>query len=525
MFNSLQTETVIDQVAESIIGNKVTPIVADYKIVADIAVPPNYVFVGWSSSAKHLVPQIFGKTPSRVTALDIGFGRGDMGNIIKHDPLCRDWVVDGIDGFYRTCCNVPLFENRVYRNVWHGLVQDLDRATLESYDLICFFDVIEHLDAATAKKVLTDLLTWMKPDCKLAIGTPLWFLIQSHGEEGDLEPHLCGIPVTSLLDLSPVLYNINKTYLVGTFILDKSSLAHIDKFVPTTDRSFDEAAGIKLVKRNGLVIDGDWHQIPALELAANVTAPPAPGGLQKIVENYNIVADIVTPPNYSFVGGSSSAKHLIPLMFGETARSISVLDIGFGTGHLGTVVKNHALCGDWAVDAIDGFYRTCCNVPLFENRIYRNVWHGLVQDLDRATLQSYDLICLFDVIEHLDAATAKKVLTDLLTWMKPDCKLAIGTPLWFLLQGHAEEGDLEPHLCGIPVTSLLNLSPSMYNISKYYLVGTFILGKSSLAHVHKFEPTTDRSFDEAAGRVLVEQHGLVINDQWNEVPVASNLVA
>jgi 2-polyprenyl-3-methyl-5-hydroxy-6-metoxy-1,4-benzoquinol methylase len=394
-------------------------------------------------------------------------------------------------------------------------VQDLDRATLESYDLICFFDVIEHLDAPTAKKVLTDLLTWMKPDCKLAIGTPLWYLVQTHGEEGDLEPHLCGVPVTSLTDLAPALYNINKTYLVGTFILDKSSLAHIDKFEPTTDKSFDEAAGLALVNRHGLLIDNAWHTLTDPRPVPTVTPPPEPYRLRTIVENYKIVADIAVPPNYQFVGGSSSAKHLIPTVFGEAARPVNVLDIGFGTGNLGSVVKGHALSRDWEVDAIDGFYRTCCNVPLFESGIYRTVWHGLVQDLDRDTLASYDLICLFDVIEHLDAATAKEVLKNLLTWMKPDCKLAIGTPLWFLLQGHAEEGDLEPHLCGIPVTSLLKLSPSMYNISKHYLVGTFILDKGSLAHIDKFEPTSDRTFNEAAGRALVEQHGLLINDQWN----------
>ncbi len=518
MRDNVKTKKIRKASVEAAPASKVTAIVADYKIVADIAVPPDYVFVGWSSSAKHLVPKVFGDTPRPVTALDIGFGRGDMGNHIKQDPLCKDWVIDGIDGFYRTCCNVPLFENCVYRNVWHGLVQDLDRARLETYDLICFFDVIEHLDASTAKRVLTDLLTWMKPDCKLAIGTPLWFLVQSHGEEGDLEPHLCGVPVTSLLNLAPVLYNINKTYLVGTFILDKSSLAHIDKFEPTTDRAFDEAAGLALVKRHGLIIDERWHQVSDGTPAAAVTPPPQPVTLKTIVENYKIVADIAVPPNYAFVGGSSSAKHLIPLVFGETPRPVSVLDIGFGTGNLGTVLKNHALSRDWAVDAIDGYYRTCCNIPLFESGVYRTVWHGLVQHLDRDTLASYDLICFFDVIEHLDAATAREVLKNLLTWMKPDAKLAIGTPLWYLLQGHAEEGDLEPHLCGIPVTSLLSLSPSLYNISRHYLVGTFILDKSSLAHIDKFEPTSDRAFNEAAGRVLVEQHGLVINDQWNLVP-------
>ncbi len=245
--------------------------------------------------------------------------------------------------------------------------------------------------------------------------------------------------------------------------------------------------------------------------------------LTKIVENYEIVADVIAPPGYQFVGSSSSAKPIIPELFGAADRNISVLDIGFGTGHLGAVVKNDPRSRHWKVDAIDGFYRTCCNVPLFEARVYRNVWHGLVQELDREMLASYDLICFFDVIEHLDVELAKQVLVDILTGMKSSCKLAIGTPLWYLLQGHAEEGDLEPHLCGIPVTSFLDLKPTLYSVSPHYLVGTFILEKSSLDHIDKFRPTADRTFNEAAGRTLVEQYGLVIDHHWHPVDELDSL--
>jgi hypothetical protein len=90
MRDSTKTKKVRRAVIESAPVSKVTPIVADYQIVADITVPPGYEFVGWSSSAKHLVPQIFGKTPRPIAVLDIGFGRGDMGNHIKQDPLCKD---------------------------------------------------------------------------------------------------------------------------------------------------------------------------------------------------------------------------------------------------------------------------------------------------------------------------------------------------------------------------------------------------------------------------------------------------
>jgi hypothetical protein len=240
-----------------------TKIVEDYKIVADIVAPPGYQFVGWSSSNKNNLSTFFDDPAGTITVLDIGFGAGHLGTTIKADPRSRHWHVDGVEGFYRTCCNVPLFETGTYRHVWHGLAQELGADMLASYDLICFFDVIEHLEADLAKQVLIDLLSSMKEGAKLAIGTPLWFLPQGHGEDGDLEPHLCGIPVTSFLDLKPSHYSVSPHYLVGTFLLDKSCLKHIDKFVPTSDRGFNEAAGKELVVKHDLIIDHDWHPIEA----------------------------------------------------------------------------------------------------------------------------------------------------------------------------------------------------------------------------------------------------------------------
>jgi 2-polyprenyl-3-methyl-5-hydroxy-6-metoxy-1,4-benzoquinol methylase len=234
---------------------RIKPIVRNYQLVKELP-PGNYNFTGNSVGLKEIVAHIFADPARDVSLLDIGFGLGELGRIVKTNPPTQHWQVDGIDGFWDSCCNAELFARGHYRNVWHGLAQDLPMQDLRAYDLICLFDVIEHLDAVMAKKLLADLLDSLGPTSKLVISTPLWFWPQAHQNAADLEEHLIGIPAQSLLALAPVMYHIHPKFLVGTFVLTRASIPLIDHFVPISDPNFNWSAGMAHLESLGQKADG-----------------------------------------------------------------------------------------------------------------------------------------------------------------------------------------------------------------------------------------------------------------------------
>jgi len=234
----------------SIDQKKLALIVKDYKICCEIF-PYEGVITGTSVALKSIIGYIFSNMIESKTLLDIGFGRGELGLIVKNNPSTTHWSIDGIDGFIRTCSNVDLFEKRIYRNIWHGLAQDLTSAQLASYDLLCLFDVIEHLKIEEAKDLLRLLLLSLGEGSRLVISTPLWFMPQEHDVDGDLEVHEFGVPASSMFDLHPTMYHVEPDFLVGTFVYEKSSSKYIENFKPINDPSFDFSAGLK-----NLIISG-----------------------------------------------------------------------------------------------------------------------------------------------------------------------------------------------------------------------------------------------------------------------------
>ncbi len=229
-------------------------IVSDYRIVADIP-PTDHPFNGNSAAAKEIIKHVFPDNAVPRTVLDIGFGIGELARTLKTDPSTQHWHVDGIDGFAETCRNVELFKKGWYRNVWHGLAQDIPAAELASYDVLCLFDVIEHLDADTAKQLLKSLLAALGENSRLVISTPLWFYPQDHNREGDLEEHLIGVPGRSMLAMQPAMYLISSSFLIGNFVFTKDSLQYIDAFQPTTDRSFGYREGMQHLAELGVKAD------------------------------------------------------------------------------------------------------------------------------------------------------------------------------------------------------------------------------------------------------------------------------
>jgi len=249
------------------------PIVTDYRVVADLP-PSDHPFNGNSVAAKEIVKYVFSDNTAQRSVLDIGFGVGELARIVKSDPATRHWHVDGIDGFEETCRNSGLFTKGWYRNVWHGLAQDIDPGRLAPYDLLCLFDVIEHLDPATAKRLLGTLLESLGPNSRLVVSTPLWFHPQDHHRAGDLEKHLIGVPARSLLAMQPSMYLISPQFLIGNFVFTKDSLRHIDQFQSTTDRSFSLREGLAQLAVLGVQADNVLKVVRDPAPAAEATQAP-----------------------------------------------------------------------------------------------------------------------------------------------------------------------------------------------------------------------------------------------------------
>jgi 2-polyprenyl-3-methyl-5-hydroxy-6-metoxy-1,4-benzoquinol methylase len=217
-------------------------IVKDYELI-DPIINSTLLPGGESASPKELIFHILNDNAAPVEVLDIGFGKGNLGEIIKGNPQTAHWSVDGVDGFEGSCNHPALFERKIYRNIWHGLAQSVPSDRFARYNIICMLDVIEHMSAETAKWLLRTLLTSMGNDSFLFISTPLWFYPQHTQQSGDLEEHLIGVPASSMMALVPKMYAMNHP-LIGGFVFAKRSLDYIDFFQPTTDKGFSYEKGL-----------------------------------------------------------------------------------------------------------------------------------------------------------------------------------------------------------------------------------------------------------------------------------------
>jgi hypothetical protein len=223
-----------------------TTVIDNYMLSGEIKYFP-WKCAGTSAAPKKLVFDISLKNSMPVSVLDIGFGKGELGHIIKGDDRARYWEIDGVDGYEPNCYNPALLKDKVYRNIWFGYAQDIPVDVLIKYNIICLLDVIEHLSAEQARKLMRHLLTGMDDEAFLFVSTPLWFYPQAPQQEGDLEEHLIGVPATSMMGMCPVLYAINPP-LVGGFVYNKESLHYVDLFHPVTDKGFTYERGMAVVQ-------------------------------------------------------------------------------------------------------------------------------------------------------------------------------------------------------------------------------------------------------------------------------------
>lgn len=220
-------------------------IIENYIPVAELEISnskPN----GDSASPKELIFHILKNNDELVSVLDVGFGAGGLGRLVKSYPPSKHWSIDGIDGWKPNCNNVELFNLNIYRNVWHGMAQDLPKEVLVEYKIICLLDVIEHLDAESAKWLIRTLLMNMGENAFLFVSTPLWFYPQAEQQNGDLEAHLIGMPASSMMAMLPIMYAVNRP-LIGGFVYDKKSLQYVEFFQPTSNPGFSHEMGFNIL--------------------------------------------------------------------------------------------------------------------------------------------------------------------------------------------------------------------------------------------------------------------------------------
>jgi len=223
--------------------------------------------------------------------------------------------------------------------------------------------------------------------------------------------------------------------------------------------------------------------------------------LQQIVKDYRRVVAPVGLDSIPF-GNSDAPKGVVFHVLDDNSVPVDVLDIGFGDGSLGWMVRSNPETSHWSIDGIDGFLANCHAPALIEKAVYRNIWHGLAQEIAPSILAGYRIICLLDVIEHLPADEAKSLLECLLRGMGDDASLIVSTPMYFYHQQNIQEGDLEEHLIGVPVTSMMALIPKMYAIHHDPFVGGFVLTKESLDFIEFFQPTTNKGFSQDQGLAI-----------------------
>ena len=59
------------------------------------------------------------------------------------------------------------------------------------------------------------------------------------------------------------------------------------------------------------------------------------------------------------MGDSIAPKNLIEKVFENNSKNIKLLDIGFGVGKLGELIKNNKNIQHWQIDGIDGIDDVC----------------------------------------------------------------------------------------------------------------------------------------------------------------------
>jgi len=86
--------------------------------------------------------------------------------------------------------------------------------------------------------------------------------------------------------------------------------------------------------------------------------------MRQIVENYELKINI--PEQFKIAHGDSVSPKSMIFHAIDNILPVKVLDVGFGLGNLGELIKTRKESLHWTIDGIDGDLSNCHNKSLFE---------------------------------------------------------------------------------------------------------------------------------------------------------------
>jgi hypothetical protein len=120
--------------------------------------------------------------------------------------------------------------------------------------------------------------------------------------------------------------------------------------------------------------------------------------MRQYVKNYELIEKIPLG-DYKFDGGSVAQKGMI-FHCVDNAMNNQVLDIGFGLGHLGTIIKSNSSTAHWEVDGIDGYQIACYNEKLFEKNFTETFgmgWHKILMLIQLKSMTLFACLMLLNI--------------------------------------------------------------------------------------------------------------------------------
>jgi len=113
---------------------------------------------------------------------------------------------------------------------------------------------------------------------------------------------------------------------------------------------------------------------------------------------------------------SESIPEVIKII--QAVKPKTVLDIGIGRGKYGLLTREY--CDDAVVDGVEAWPEYITET---QKAIYRTIYTEDITKMDLTKLNSYDLVLMIDVIEHLTKEDAWRIIETLKT------QFVISTPI------------------------------------------------------------------------------------------------
>lgn len=167
--------------------------------------------------------------------------------------------------------------------------------------------------------------------------------------------------------------------------------------------------------------------------------------------------ELTTPSHFWFQWRMLAARRQLKSVGISLDKEMHALEVGCGTGVLRTQFETET---SWTVDATDLNYDALCRVEMGRGRVLH---YDVREELKQLT-ETYDVVILFDVLEHIE--NTRPFLESVLAHLKPNGHLLVNVPAvqllyseYDLVAGHVKRYDkkslsAEFHGLGVRIVDL-----------------------------------------------------------------------